>query len=427
MKYLFKHLKPYTLVIIISLSLLFSQAICELYLPNLMSEIVNVGIQQSGVEEPAPKSISENGMKLMTLFLSEKDAASFKGAYTEADGVYTIKSEVSSDEGAFAAVGEKYALACSNFMNFLTANNSGLVGEAAEQQSGITAEQFDELYSMLPMLEQLPIDQRVAATSESGDVNASYIGSQMGAVMTKLFYDELGIDTAKIQRDYIFKIGLEMVGVAFITMAFSIGVSFFSSRVGSGVAMSMRKSVFSKVEGFTNCEFDKFSTASLITRTTNDVQQVQMLTTMGMRIMCFAPIMGIGGVVMALRKSTSLSWVIAVAVLVILGVILVLISIVLPKFNVLQKLIDKLNLVSRENLSGMMVIRAFGNEEYEEKRFDKANRDLTDTNRFVLRAMSLLMPVMMLVMNGLTVVIIWLGAKAIEASTLQIGDMLAFM
>ncbi len=427
MKYLFKHIKPYALIVAVSLVLLFSQAMCELYLPNLMSNIVNVGIQQGGIEEAAPKSISENGMKLVTLFLSEKDKASFESAYTLKDNVYSVKEDVLKDNAAFKVVGDAYAAACSNFMGFVSSMSAQEGGSAAVSQSGISEQEFDKLYEMLPMLESIPVSQRVITETDSPDANATYIGSQVGAVMTKLFYGELGIDTAKIQRGYIFKVGLEMVGVALICMAFSIGVSFFSSRVGSGVAMSMRRSVFTKVEGFTNNEFDKFSTASLITRTTNDVQQVQMLTTMSMRIMCFAPIMGIGGVIMALRKSVSLSWVIAVAVLVILGVILVLISVVMPKFNILQKLIDRLNLVSREHLSGMMVIRAFGNEEYEEKRFGKANGDLADTNRFVLRSMALLMPVMMLVMNGLTVAIIWLGARAIEASTLQIGDMLAFM
>ncbi len=427
MKYLFKHVKPYALIVAISLVLLFSQAMCELYLPNLMSNIVNVGIQQGGVEEKSPKSISENGMKLITLFLSDEDKREFEGAYTHTDGVFSLKDDILKDDVAYTEVGDVYAVACSNFLGFVSSSASQQSGETMSESGGISEEEFEKLYEMLPLLEQLPVSQRVVTTTASPDANASYMGAQVGAVMTKLFYGELGMDTAKIQRDYIFKVGLEMVGIALLCMAFSIGVSFFSSRVGSGVAMSMRRSVFTKVEGFTNNEFDKFSTASLITRTTNDVQQVQMLTTMSMRIMCFAPIMGIGGVIMALKKSASLSWVIAVAVLVILGVILVLISIVMPKFNILQKLIDRLNLVSREHLSGMMVIRAFGNEEYEEKRFDKANTDLADTNRFVLRSMALLMPVMMLVMNGLTVVIVWLGAKAIEASTLQIGDMLAFM
>lgn len=427
MKIIFKQLKPFTLMVIISLCLLFTQAVCELYLPNLMSDIVNVGIQKSGIEETAPKQISENGMSLVSLFMSDDNGKKFASAYEKQEGKYVLKAEVVSDAEKMSETGDIYGGASASFVNFFSsyAKQMGVSMESAEGESGFADVDMNTLYSILPMLEAMPKDQLV--DQNVSDANTSYIGSQVGTVLTKLFYEELGVDTAKIQSSYIFKVGLKMVGVALLGMALSIGVAFLSSKIGSGVSRSLRRDVFTKVEGFTNNEFDKFSTASLITRTTNDVQQVQMLVTMGLRLMCFAPIMGIGGIVMALQKSTSLSWIIGIAVLIIMGIILILLAVAMPKFTMLQKLIDKLNLVSRENLSGIMVIRAFGNEQYEEGRFEGANKELADTNRFVLRAMSMLQPAMMLIMNGVVVAIIWVGAKAIANSTLQIGDMLAFM
>lgn len=427
MKIIFKQLKPFTLMVIISLCLLFTQAVCELYLPNLMSDIVNVGIQKSGIEETAPKQISENGMSLVSLFMSDDNGKKFASAYEKQEGKYVLKAEVVSDAEKMSETGDIYGGASASFVNFFSsyAKQMGVSMESAEGESGFADVDMNTLYSILPMLEAMPKDQLV--DQNVSDANTSYIGSHVGTVLTKLFYEELGVDTAKIQSSYIFKVGLKMVGVALLGMALSIGVAFLSSKIGSGVSRSLRRDVFTKVEGFTNNEFDKFSTASLITRTTNDVQQVQMLVTMGLRLMCFAPIMGIGGIVMALQKSTSLSWIIGIAVLIIMGIILILLAVAMPKFTMLQKLIDKLNLVSRENLSGIMVIRAFGNEQYEEGRFEGANKELADTNRFVLRAMSMLQPAMMLIMNGVVVAIIWVGAKAIANSTLQIGDMLAFM
>ena len=248
-----------------------------------------------------------------------------------------------------------------------------------------------------------------------------------GSPRARLFYQELGWDMEAIQSQYIVNRGLQMLGIALLGAIATVLVGFFSARMAASVGRQLRHDLFQKVEGFGSGEFDKFSTASLITRTTNDVQQVQMLITMGVRMLCYAPIMGIGGIVFAVGKSVSLSWLIAVAVVVLLGLIVVALAVALPKFKSLQKLIDRLNLVSREHLSGMLVVRAFGNEAYEERRFDKANRDLAETNRFVQRVMSTLMPAMTLVMNLLTVLIVWVGGHAIAESTLQIGDMMAFI
>ena len=229
------------------------------------------------------------------------------------------------------------------------------------------------------------------------------------------------------QQDYIVMKGLEMLGVALLGVAAAILVGFFASRISAAVGRQMRRDVFRKVESFSNTEFDRFSTASLITRTTNDVTQVQMLISMGLRLMCYAPIMGIGGIIFALQKSTSLSWIIALAVIVLVCASLVILRVAMPKFKLLQKLTDRLNLVSRENLSGLLVVRAFSNEGFEEKRFDTANQDLAWTNRFTQRVMSFAMPFMMLLMNLVSLLIMWVGGHAIAESTMQVGDMMAYI
>ena len=267
------------------------------------------------------------------------------------------------------------------------------------------------------------VEEAYLAASQTDDS----VKEQIGPAFTALLYQDAGVDLHQKQQNYIMLTGGKMLLVALAGVLAAVGVGFFSARIGAAISRDLRHDIFQKVESFSSGEFDKFSTASLITRTTNDVQQVQMLITMGIRILCYAPIMGIGGIIMAVGKSVSLSWIIALAVIVLIGLIMVIFSIAMPKFKSLQKLIDRLNLVSRENLSGLMVIRAFGNEKYEESRFEQANRDLRDTTRFVQRTMSFTMPAMSLIMNLVTLVIIWVGGHAIAASTMQIGDMMAFM
>lgn len=267
------------------------------------------------------------------------------------------------------------------------------------------------------------VEEAYLAASQTDDS----VKEQIGPAFTALLYQDAGVDLHQKQQNYIMLTGGKMLLVALAGVLAAVGVGFFSARIGAAISRDLRHDIFQKVESFSSGEFDKFSTASLITRTTNDVQQVQMLITMGIRILCYAPIMGIGGIIMAVGKSVSLSWIIALAVIVLIGLIMVIFSIAMPKFKSLQKLIDRLNLVSRENLSGLMVIWAFGNEKYEESRFEQANRDLRDTTRFVQRTMSFTMPAMSLIMNLVTLVIIWVGGHAIAASTMQIGDMMAFM
>ncbi|MFZ2623057.1 MAG: ABC transporter ATP-binding protein, partial [Trichococcus flocculiformis] len=251
--------------------------------------------------------------------------------------------------------------------------------------------------------------------------------SQIGILFTKLFYQDLGADMDALQNQYIMTKGAQMLAIAVAVSVASVAVAYFSSRIAAKVSGRMRRDVFAKVESFSNTEFDNFSTASLITRTTNDVQQIQQLITIGIRMLCYAPILATGGLIMAIDKSVSLAWTIAVAVIALIGIMMSILSIAMPKFKVLQSLTDRLNLVSRENLSGMMVIRAFGNEPFEENRFNDANEDYTYTNRFVQRLMSLLMPAMMLVMNGVSLLIIWFGSQQVADSALQIGDMMAYI
>ncbi|NLC32030.1 MAG: ABC transporter ATP-binding protein, partial [Clostridiales bacterium] len=267
----------------------------------------------------------------------------------------------------------------------------------------------------------------VFAAHENALSSDARMRSQSGIMLAKAFYQELGADIYAMQSAYILQIGLIMLLIALVGGVATVLVSYLSAKIATGVARNLRKDVFNKIESFSNKEFDKFGTASLITRCTNDVTQMQQLLQMGIRMVFFAPIMGIGGVVMAVNKSSSMSWILGLAGIVIMGMITLLFSIALPKFKIIQKLIDKLNLVSRENLSGLMVIRAFGTQKHEKKRFESANAELTRTNLFVNRLMSVMMPMMTIVMNGLTLLIVWVGAKQIAASTMQVGDMMAYM
>ena len=330
-------------------------------------------------------------------------------------------AEAQAQEAAAAA----YDKAAYAFMTFLKGMGEQ-AGGALDAESGIQDVDMNQLYALVPMLAQVPQAQLDDAMQEAENAQ-SMIGSQIGASFTGLFYRELGLDMEAKQQSYIVMKGLEMLGIALLGVLAAVLVGFFASRVSASVGRQMRRDVFQKVESFSNAEFDRFSTASLITRTTNDVTQVQMLVSMGLRMLCYAPIMGVGGIIFALQKSTSLSWIIALAVIVLICVSLVILRVAMPKFKLLQKLTDRLNLVSRENLSGLLVVRAFSNEKFEEKRFDTANQDLAWTNRFTQRVMSFAMPFMMLLMNLVSLLIMWVGGHAIADSTMQVGDMMAYI
>ena len=439
MKLLKTYLKPFAALVLACILLLFGQAMCDLTLPNLMSDIVNTGIQLGGVDEAAPAVLNQQAVDLLTLFMNDAEAGTFKNAYTPVEhgsdeetklaktyeNIKDMDAVALSEDADVQAVGDAYGKAAYAFMTFLK-DYGAQTGQAVDTESGVQDMDMRQLYAVIPMLQQMP-KETFSEAIDSAESAQSMIGSQVGATFTKLFYKELGVDLDAKQVRYIVIKGLEMLGIALLGVLAAVLVGFFASRISSGVAKQMRSDVFRKVESFSNTEFDKFSTASLITRTTNDVTQVQMLISIGLRLMCYAPIMGVGGIIFALQKSVSLSWIIALAVIVLLGLVVVLLNVAMPKFKSLQRLTDRLNLVSRENLSGMLVVRAFTNEKFEEARFDKANEDLTRTNRFTQRVMSITMPIMMLIMNLVTLLIMWVGGHAIAESTMQVGDMMAYI
>ncbi|MGX8700089.1 ABC transporter ATP-binding protein [Caproiciproducens sp.] len=447
MKKLAKYLKPYTLMILMSVVLLFGQAMADLNLPNYMSEIVNIGIQQSGIEDAAPEAISAKGLAFVTKFMTEEQKKAV------ADSYVLISSSGSGDshddaarrypllktediyvrggvDGAALtqldrAFGES-AWTLINTMKTLAQQSGKSLTDAAGGKTDVSEMDLSKLYALGPVLKKLPAGVIENARAEALK-NPESMLLQSGAAMCRSFYRELGMNLSGIQTAYILKMGLMMLFIALAGGAATVMVGYFAARLSSGVARDLRRAVFQKVESFSNGEFDKFSTASLITRTTNDVTQMQTLLVMSVRMLCYAPIMGVGGIIMAVRKSVSMSWIIALACVVLIGIILIVFSVTLPRFKIVQQLIDRLNLVSRENLNGLMVIRAFGTQEFEEERFDIANRDLMRNSLFVNRVMVFMMPVMMLIMNASTLLIVWVGAHQIAASAMQVGDMMAFM
>jgi ATP-binding cassette subfamily B multidrug efflux pump len=443
-----KFLKPHILPLILCVGLLFGQAMCDLSLPNLMSDIVNVGIQQSGIEETVPKAMSEKGLQLMKTFMTaeqkqlaeenyrlvtagSQEAEDLKATYPLAgtENVYLLEAK---DEGALAALDAAFGESTMTFVSFMKQmaeeQGSDVQGQTddASMTESLENVDFDELYAMLPMLQQMPEAAFDEARESAKSLDDSLL-SQMGTVMTRLFYTELGVNVGNIQSNYILRTGIYMLLLTLAGALATVLVSLLATRIAAGVARALRSAVFRKVENFANAEFDQFSTASLITRTTNDVTQVQMLLIMGIRMICYAPIMGVGGIVMAVGKSTSMTWIIALGVVILIGIMLAVFFVAMPKFKLVQKLVDKLNLVTRENLSGMMVIRAFGTQKFEEKRFEKANRELTDNHLFVNRVMVFMMPAMMFMMNVISLIIVWVGGHQIEQATMQVGDMMAFM
>lgn len=443
MKVIMKYLKPFAGTILVSLLILFGQAIGELSLPNLMSDIVNTGIQNGGVEQEAPEALPAEGFALMTLFMDEEDKETFQESYELIEGgsaeaeAYNAEFPESqetdfyvldeTDPEQLISLESIFSKASYSFVTFMQEMGGQQGGTAAvDAESGFENVDLDQLYALVPQLQQLP-QEAFTASMDVADAAEPMLYSQIGILFTKLFYQDLGADMDALQNQYIMTKGAQMLAIAVAVSVASVAVAYFSSRIAAKVSGRMRRDVFAKVESFSNTEFDNFSTASLITRTTNDVQQIQQLITIGIRMLCYAPILATGGLIMAIDKSVSLAWTIAVAVIALIGIMMSILSIAMPKFKVLQSLTDRLNLVSRENLSGMMVIRAFGNEPFEENRFNDANEDYTYTNRFVQRLMSLLMPATMLVMNGVSLLIIWFGSQQVADSALQIGDMMAYI
>nr|WP_296265426.1 ABC transporter ATP-binding protein [uncultured Merdimonas sp.] len=422
MKKLFGFLKPYAAQVLVIVCVLVIQAYCDLSLPSYTSDIVNVGIQQSGIDEKVPETLSSDDLTMILAFVSKDDQKDVAAAYEEGgkddedeyayhyDGtVMVLKESVKEDAARMDKLADQMdtamvmAMAAESSMsgNEGTAPNAPEAGSADMSAMENAAEQMADLPESM-------VEQAVAAYIQNA-------------------YEKIGIDVGKISSRYILATGGRMLALAGVGMLASILVGLMASRVGAGLGRGLRKDVFHKVVGFSNGEFDKFSTASLITRSTNDIQQIQLLTVMILRMVLYAPILAVGGVWNVFHTNVDMSWIIALAVVLIFLLVAVLFAVVMPKFRILQNLVDRLNLVSREILTGLSVIRAFDTEKHEEKRFDEANRDLTKANLFVNRAMTFMMPSMMLIMNGISVLIVWVGGHSIDEGTMQVGDMMAFI
>ena len=432
-----RYLKPYLGLLLVGVALLFGQAMLELTLPNYMSDIVNVGLQQGGITQAAPEVIDSDAMAMMQMFMSEEDKALVNAAYeplSEREDAADLKEtypNAGNEDLALAAdpengVNEAFnraAYALVSMMEELAPADSATQSE--KQASGTL--DAEAMVQLTAMMQSGALDEQLNEAIATAAVTPESMLDQTGVVLTKSFYTQLGADTDAIQTSYILKVGLRMAGLAILLTVCAISAGFCMARLGAGVGRDLRRGVFRKVSYFNNNEMDQFSGASLITRSTNDITQVQNFLSIGLRMMCFAPIMGIGGLIMGLSKCLNLAWVLALALIVMLGLILTLFAVAMPRFKKMQTLIDRLNLVSREELSGLMVVRAFSNQPFMQNRFEKANKDLTGNTLFVNRAMVTMMPFMMLVMNGLSLLIVWFGGKQIAASNLQVGDMMAFI
>jgi ATP-binding cassette subfamily B protein len=443
---LVKYLKPYLLLILIAVALLFVQANADLALPDYLSKIVNVGIQQGGVENAVPAAIRQAEMNKLTIFMSADDKTRMLSDYTLVD---STSPDYAADVKLYPALATEPVYVLNKIATSETSWLNPVMGKAFLVVSGIQAVMADpakaaamgtamgfDLTKLPPgvdiftMLGQMP-PAGLAQLSSTFDSKFATLGDNMiiqaAAASIKAEYAALGMDTGKLSSSYIIHIGVLMLLVTLLSGVCTIIVGYLSAKTAAGLARDLRRTVFQRVESFSNTEFDKFSTASLITRSTNDITQIQMVVIMIMRMVIYAPIIGVGGVIRAIGKGANMWWIIALAVVVLLGLILTVFAIALPKFKAIQSLIDRLNLVTRENLSGMMVIRAFNMQSFEEERFDKANVNVTNTLRFVNRIMVIMMPVMMMVMNGVMLTIIWVGAHQVADSTMQVGDMMAFM
>ena len=462
MKNLFKYAASYWKAMIAIVLILVVQAYCDLSLPAYTSDIVNVGIQQGGIEDEVPRQIATEEMEKLLLFVSEDDQQTVMDAYTEDNTsykkeAYVLKDSVAEEENTMENLKDILQIPMMMTSGIESGSDTtkrmedklkeqmsqGMAQSMpqgadqtmpegmsqSESQTESQAVSLDDM-SMFDLLKMLPAEQRatmVEKIEEQMSEMPDTILDQASVSFCRSAYKDLGMDMDQTQIHYLLKTGGQMAALALLGMAASIMVAFLASRVGASAGRDLRSGVFHKVVGFSNNEFNHFSTASLITRSTNDIQQIQMLIVMLLRMVLYAPILAIGGVLQVMKTNVSMSWIIGLAVIIIAFVVLLLFLVVMPKFKVLQNLVDKLNLVTREILTGLPVIRAFSTEKHEEERFDDANRTLTKTNLFVNRAMTFMMPVMMLVMNGVSVLIVWTGAHGISDGQMQVGDMMAFI
>lgn len=409
---IFRYLKKAYIPIACIVLLLCVQVSCELTIPTYTSNIVNVGIQQGGIEDAVPDAVREESMQALMGMMKPKDAEKVKDAYE----LYTKKQVKDSDYSSYKK-GRLYV---------------------RKDISKKDREDLDKILSKPMLMLEMKMMEQSGQTKENAKMAQKFKGksiddmpesiiSQAAISFVKAEYKATGLDLDQIQTNYMLKTGAIMVGLALLAMAVAVTVVLLSAKLAARLSRILRDHIFKKVMDFTNSEFDKFSTASLITRSTNDIQQIQMFVTMMFRIVVFAPLMGLGGIYKVLKTNVDMTWTIAIGVVAIMTVILVLFTVAMPKFKVLQKLIDRLNLVSREILTGLPVIRAFSTEKHEKERFDTANKNLMKTNLFVNRAMTFMMPLMMLIMNAMTVLIVYVGADNIDLGRMQVGDLMAFI
>jgi ATP-binding cassette subfamily B multidrug efflux pump len=442
-----KYLKPYWWMVITAIVLLFIQANTDLALPDYMSRIVNKGIQQGGVENAVPLAVRQSQMTRMNIFMSADDKTRMLNSYTLVDKnssdyasyvkTYPIlatepimvlnKNLAQSEIDWLNPVMGKAILAVSGIQQAVA---DPAKAAAMSSGGGLDLSQLPKGMDVFTLLAKAPADQIAKINGSMSEKfaalgNNSIVQAAAGPIRDE--YTALGYDTTALQSNYILNIGMIMIAISLLGMVCTVAVGYLSAYAGSGLARDLRRAVFQKVEGFSSTEMDKFSTASLITRSTNDVTQIQMLVIMSIRMIFYAPIMGVGGILRALEKDSSMWWIIALAVGMLLILIATVFSLSLPKFQIMQKLIDRLNLVTRENLSGLMVIRAFNMQNFELDRFDIANKDLTATSLYINRVMVFMFPSMGLIMNGVTLLILWVGAQQVAASAMQVGDMIAFM
>lgn len=431
---LFKFMKPYAATILMIVVFLVLQAYCDLSLPGYTSDIVNVGIQQGGIDTAIPEQISVEDMDRLFLFVSGKDQKTVLDAYerdtdTYESEAYVLKDGILKNEKRTDKIG---AILSKPMMlvTVFSSDSEGTKEMTDAMFASLPKEMLSEDMTVFDVLGMMPEEQRAQMVTQIGekvDEMPETMLEQAATIYLKEAYKNLGMDTDKIQTGYMLRTGGKMLALAAGGMIVSMIVGFLASKVGASTGRDLRGKVFRKVVEFSNGEFDKFSTASLITRSTNDIQQIQMLTVMILRMVLYAPIMGMGGVFKVFHTNVSMSWIIGLAVVLIAMVVMVLFVVAMPKFKILQNLVDRLNLVTREILTGLPVIRAFSTEKHEEERFDQANKDLTNTNLFVNRAMTFMMPTMMLIMNAISILIVWVGANGINDGQMQVGDMMAFI
>ena len=451
-KLLAKYLKPFWLSVVFAVLLLFGQAFSDLSLPHYMSDIVNVGIQQGGISESTPKAISAKALSFLKVFMTDEEKEVIDKSYTlrsvndqgqehdryvkeypllATQDIYVLNNNIDSD--TMSQLDHTFGLATWTFiytMQSMSSNENAAAqsggDDTSSSSSSISDINFEELYQMQPQLEAMP-DQVIDDARVQAENTESSMLSQSAAILNGNIYQELGQNKSSIQTTYIVIAGMKMLALSLAGGIASILVCLLASRIAAGVSRNLRRDVFRKVTSFSNNEFDEFTTSSLITRTTNDITQIQLLLVMGIRMICYAPVMAVGGTVMAVGSSPSMSWIIALACGLLFLLVGVIFVIAMPKFKIMQKLIDRLNLVARENLNGMTVIRAFGTEDFEKKRFDKANMDVSKTQLFTNRVMVFLMPAMTFIMNGICLLVVWIGAHQVANGGIQVGDMMAFM